>query len=159
LVLTIPDEIKDYITIIPSDHNIEVAPQFFDFENINVVTIRDGFMGQYYYKLTINDDFPESLMGKVYSIGIDIDETYFDRLPGYNDPTSTGYHDYTLKVPPIKFGVPYPSGHLRAGKVYYTNGYSTDLYLSAIIPKSWNLIAIKPISNAEITSIRAASGD
>ena len=48
LELEIPVPIKDYIEIIPSDHNKDVLPQFFDFQSINIVTIRDGFKGEYY---------------------------------------------------------------------------------------------------------------
>ncbi|MCQ2818677.1 MAG: hypothetical protein MJ252_15530, partial [archaeon] len=51
MILDIPEEIKNHIEIEPSDHNIYTPPQFFDFENINVVTIRDGFEGDYFYKL------------------------------------------------------------------------------------------------------------
>ena len=38
-------EYRPYITIEPSDHNDNFGPEFFDFENINVVTIKDGFKG------------------------------------------------------------------------------------------------------------------
>jgi hypothetical protein len=43
--LSIPEELQPYIDIHPSDHNDAVAPLFFDFQYINVATIRDGFRG------------------------------------------------------------------------------------------------------------------
>lgn len=157
LIPKIPDEIKNYITLVPSDHNINVAPQLFDFENINVVTIKDGFKGDYFYKLTINANFPTTLMGKVYEIPVEINYTYFDRLPGYNDPTN--FHNYNLTAPSIKFGVPYPSGHQYAGQVYYTSGYSTDVVIQSTIPKDWSIIDAKPIDTVTLDNIRAAAGD
>ena len=51
MTLNIPEAIKEYITIKPSTHNLELPPQVFDFQNINVVSIKDGFEGDYYYKL------------------------------------------------------------------------------------------------------------
>jgi hypothetical protein len=39
------------------------------------------------------------------------------------------YHDYTLSVPSIKFGIPYPSDYEIAeyrNKVFYTLGRGTD---------------------------------
>ena len=78
----IPDSIKDYISIIPSDHNLDVAPNFFDFMNINVATIRDGLYGKFYYKITLNSTIPDSIRGKVYTIPITLNQTFFDRASG-----------------------------------------------------------------------------
>ena len=55
LELEIPEPLQNYIEIVPSDHKKDVKPQFFDFEGTNVVTIRDGYKGEYYYKLTLKD--------------------------------------------------------------------------------------------------------
>ncbi len=158
MILNIPDEIKPYIDIVPSDHNIDVAPQFFDFMNINVVQIRDGYKGDYYYKLSIKNDFPESLMGKVYEIKIDLNETCFDKLPGYNDPTGN-YHDYKLKIPSIKFGIPYAASSPYAGKVFYTSGYSHDLEIRASVPKYWIFEEARFITDEQISKLRQAAGD
>lgn len=158
MILNIPDSIKSYVTIIPSDHNIDVAPQFFDFMNINVATIRDGYIGKYYYKITLASTIPDSIRGKVYTIPITINQTFFDRLPGYKDPTGAFYHDYTLQIPPIKFGIPYSSGPY-AGKVFYTSGYSTNLTLSASVPSYWNVTEARLISDQQLSNLRIASGD
>jgi len=159
LILDIPDDIKPYVTIIPSDHNIDVAPQFFDFGFINVVTIRDGFKGDYFYKITLAGTIPESIMGKVWEIKVSIDESKFDRLPGYNDPTKAGFHDYKLKVPSIKFGIPYPSGHKYAGKVFYTSGYSKNLKIEMDIPSSWGVLDMKFIQDEQVDDMRRICGN
>eukprot|EP01022_Parablepharisma_sp_SALTPOND_P014384 TRINITY_DN1949_c0_g1_i5.p1 TRINITY_DN1949_c0_g1~~TRINITY_DN1949_c0_g1_i5.p1 ORF type:complete len:1905 (-),score=154.15 TRINITY_DN1949_c0_g1_i5:5307-11021(-) len=158
MILNIPDEIKDYIEIGPSRHNVDVAPQFFDFMDINVVTIRDGFIGEYYYRINVSDSIPDSIRGKVYEIGVELNETCFDRLPGYNDPTKKGYHDYKLKIPSIKFGIPYASGPYK-GKAFYTSGYSTNLKISATVPAYWNFSEARIITEEQIGQLRQASGD
>ena len=128
LKLSIPSEISNYITIEPSNHVEGVDPQFSDFECINAVRIRDGFEGDYYYKLTVNNGFPSQYRGRLWEINVTIIESYFDKLPSYNDPTSI--HDYSLKIPPIVFGVPYPSGSKYAGKVFYTLGRASEIKVS-----------------------------
>ena len=137
LELDIPDIIKDYIEIIPSDHNANVESQFFDFQSINVVSIRDGFQGEYYYKLTLKEGLNEKYFGRIWEIKVKINYDYFDMLPGSsNDPSikvkydHTYYHDYTLEVPSIKFGIPYPSTYSieeYRNKVFYTLGKGTDI--------------------------------
>ena len=149
--LTIPDEIKNYIDIVPSDHNADVAPMFFDFQTINVVTIRDGFEGSYFYKLTIHDDFPDIYKGKLWSIKAEVVEKYFDQLPGYNDPTGS-FHDYKLQIPDIKFGVPYSNG-IYQGKIFYTLGRGTNLELQYKIMKNFKVDGIKLISEEDVVKL------
>ena len=72
LKYTVANEYKDYIQIKPNDHNIDVVPEFFDFENINVVTIRDGFKGEYSLQINVTDDFPVNLRGKPIEIKLEI---------------------------------------------------------------------------------------
>ena len=69
-------------------------------------------------------------------------------LPGFNDPASTVrysysyYHDYTLSIPSILFGIPYPSNHEieeYQGKVFYTLGRGSDIQL---IYNSYNELAL-----------------
>jgi len=50
---------------------------FFDFENINVVTIRDGFKGEYNLQVNISKDFPDELRGKPIEIKISLNTSYF----------------------------------------------------------------------------------
>jgi len=157
--LAVPSELSNYVQIIPSTHNIEVAPLFFDFQNINVATIRDGFKGDFFYEITLSKDVPPQLMGKVWEINITLNESYFDRLPGYNDPTKTGYHDYKLLIPSIKFGIPYPSYHMYAGKVFYTLGYSKNLSMEMRIPNNFDLDQMKMIDFQTLTKFRQAAGN
>ena len=149
--LTIPDEIKNYIDIVPSDHNADAAPMFFDFQTINVVTIRDGFEGSYFYKLTVHDDFPDIYKGKLWSIKAEVVEKYFDQLPGYNDPTGS-FHDYKLQIPDIKFGVPYSNG-IYQGKIFYTLGRGTNLELQYKIMKNFKVDGIKLISEEDVVKL------
>ena len=158
LILTIPNEIKNYIDIEPSDHNANVPPQFFDFQTINVVTIRDGFEGSYFYKITVHSDFPNKYKGRFWDIKVDIDESYFDKLPGYNDPTKQGYHDYKLKVPDIKFAVPYSEGEHK-GKVYYTLGRGTNLKLKYKLMNNFKIDGIKLISEDDYAKLRTIDND
>src|SRR5690606_7849288 len=72
LRLEIPEEIRPYVTIYPSDHNVDVAPLFFDFQNINVVTIRDGYKGDYFYKIDLAPEVPEELRGRLWNIKVHI---------------------------------------------------------------------------------------
>ena len=98
MILSIPPELAPYVNITPATNNLEVAPMFFDFQSINVVTIRDGFEGQYNYLISLSNSLPTSIQGKVWEIPIKLNYSCFDKLPGYNDPTGSTYHDYTLQV-------------------------------------------------------------
>ena len=157
LKLNIPPEIVKYINITASDHNADVAPQFFDFQTINVVSIRDSFEGSFFYKLKVLNDFPDIYKGRFWEIKVDIIKDYFQALPGYNDPT--GIHDYTLKIPPIKFGVKYPESSEHSGKVFYTLGRGTDLKVKYQLYKEFKIDEIKYITRAEIAQMGVASGD
>ena len=160
LKINIPAELEGYVHIIPSDHNIQTAPQFFDFENINIVTIRDGFEGNYFLKLTIDESFPDELKGKLHSIQLSIDESYFDNLPGPNDPTHI--HDYTLQIPSIKFGVVYPHDHVNEklrGKVFYTLGRATNIKVQSQINKALQVTQVRFVTPEIINAFREATSD
>eukprot|EP01107_Rhizomastix_libera_P001783 TRINITY_DN12_c0_g1_i1.p1 TRINITY_DN12_c0_g1~~TRINITY_DN12_c0_g1_i1.p1 ORF type:complete len:2397 (-),score=564.07 TRINITY_DN12_c0_g1_i1:64-7254(-) len=163
-------ELKQYITIAPSGHNVDTAPLFFDFENINVATIRDGFKGRYFYQLTVLPNLPQKFKGKLHEISVGLKKEYFDVLPGPNDPTpkafkDAGHHDYTLTVPSIVFGVPYESTHSLAGGVYWTSGHAFNLKLThrisnthtpkeACIATQENLDALASVSGNAINLIQ-----
>ena len=157
MTLNIPEAIKDYITIKPSDHNLEVSPQVFDFQNINVVSIKDGFEGDYYYKLKIHNDFPEKYKGRLIEIGVELVNSMFDKLPRYHDPT--GIHDYSLKIPPIKFGVKYPSSSPYYGKVFYTLGRVSNLKVHYSLNKALTIEDIRFITQEELDCLRIAASD
>ena len=168
LELEIPSQIKDYIDIIPSDHNKDVESQFFDFQSINVVTIRDGFQGEYFYKLTLKSGLDEKYFGRIWEIKVKINYDYFDMLPGSSNDPSTKvkygpfyyYHDYTLKVPSIKFGIPYSSSHSNSdyrNKVFYTIGQGTDIKIISTFYHEISLDDIKIVTLEEIDKIEEAS--
>ena len=168
LELEIPSQIKDYIDIIPSDHNKDVESQFFDFQSINVVTIRDGFQGEYFYKLTLKSGLDEKYFGRIWEIKVKINYDYFDMLPGSSNDPSTKvkygpfyyYHDYTLKVPSIKFGIPYSSSHSNSdyrNKVFYTIGQGTDIKIISTFYNEISLDDIKILTLEEIDKIEEAS--
>eukprot|EP01105_Mastigella_eilhardi_P019188 TRINITY_DN44_c0_g1_i1.p1 TRINITY_DN44_c0_g1~~TRINITY_DN44_c0_g1_i1.p1 ORF type:complete len:2356 (-),score=578.79 TRINITY_DN44_c0_g1_i1:76-6915(-) len=130
----IPSELRPYVTLAPSKSVVGVAPLFFDFDNINVATIRDGWKGDYYYELKLASNFPDDMRGRLYTLPASLNMTYFERFPGApSDPT--GIHSYTVTLPSIVFGVPYASNHRSwPGKVFYTSGYSTKLQFAHELP-------------------------
>ena len=154
--VNLPKELEPYIKVEPSDHNADVAPEFFDFGNINVVTIRDGFKGEYFYKIRVDKSFPDKYRGKPIEIGLEIVENMFDKLPGYNDPTSNGFHDYHLSIPPLLIGVPYKEGEF-SGKVLFTSSRSTDLKVKFDMQNDWQMIGFKYIEEEQIKDLREAS--
>ncbi len=155
----IPAEIQNYVEIIPSTHNINVAGILFDFENINVTCIRDGYKGSYFVDMKLKADFPDSLRGKTFDIGISLVPELFDKFPGHpsNDPVA---HNYVLQVPSIRFGVPYGSdqGSL-SGKVFRTSGYSSEIsfvdeFTADVLP-----MEMKRISCNELQNFRQTASD
>ena len=167
LELDIPNQIKDYIEIVPSAHNKDVESQFFDFQSINVVTIKDGYHGDYFYKLTLKSGLDEKYMGRVWEIKVNLIYDYFDMLPGSDNDPSTKvkydfyyYHDYKLSVPSIKFGIPYPSDYEVAdyrNKVFYTLGKGTDIKIIYTYYQEISLEDIKIVTLDEIDKIQAAA--
>ena len=119
-------EYSEYISIKPSDHNKDVASEFFDFQNINVVTIRDGFKGEYYLKIDVDKSFPDNLRGKPIEIKIELNTTYFDHFPGDVSDPIRSYHQYNVKIPSIYIAVPFKDGEF-SGKVLYTSAQSHNI--------------------------------
>lgn len=122
LHLDVPSQIRPYVSLTPSHHkSINISPMFYNLkvcfpamffhssQRINPATIRDGSWGTFYYNLTLSPTILANLTGKLYDIKVSVNSSYFDSLPGPNDPTASksAYHDYTLQIPPIKFGIPY----------------------------------------------------
>jgi len=50
--------------------------------DINVPTIRDGYKGTYFYRITVAANLPLALRGRTYTINVTIDPAYFDVYPG-----------------------------------------------------------------------------
>ena len=144
-------DLAPYLTIVPSLYNAYVAPLEFDFTSNNVATIRDGFQGSYFYKVTVSDDLPVELMGRMYSIPIALNQTWFQQLPGYNDPT--GVHNYTLSIPPITIGFPYPANTTWAGGAYYVNGFATNLTFSHLLDTQFQAVGAKTVNAQDILAL------
>ena len=126
--LIIPDKIKDYIEVTPSDHIQDESKIFLLYNMINVVSINDGFQATYYYKIKILENFPFDYQGRLWNLSVIINESYFDKLPGLNDPFGETFHDYKLQIPDIKFGIPYMDGEYE-GKIFNTIQKSSNLIL------------------------------
>ena len=150
----IPEEIRPYITLTPSQHLKDIAPQFFDLTFNNVLEIKDALEGDYYYMLNVTDDFPDKYKGKLWEIKMVLNEEYFIYLPGVNDPTDEhNVHDYHITIPSIKFGVPYN------GKVYYNLGQAKDIYFTYRIYKNFQIEGIKIVTEDEINKLSLAVAD
>ena len=152
----IPDEIKEYVTLTPSEHVSDVSPQFYDLTFNNVLNIKDALEGDYFYCLNITDNFPEKYKGKLWEIKMILNEEYFENLPGPNDPT--GIHDYHLTIPSIKFGVPISEGDYK-GKIFYNLGQAHDLSFTYRIYKDFVIKGIKVITEVDMEKLFNATQD
>ena len=158
LKYTVSDEYKKYIQIRPSDHNIEVAPEFFDFENINVVTIRDGFKGEYNLQINVTKNFPDELRGKPIEIKLEVLPEYFDHFPGTSTDEIKDFHNYEVKLPSLYIAVPFKDGPFK-DKVLYSSAQSTDLNLSLTIGLDWKIDGIKYVEPNDVDNMANATID
>ena len=152
----IPEEIKPYVTLTPSQHVMDVSPQFFDLTFNNILTIRDALEGDYYYCLNVSESFPEDLKGKLWEIKMTLHEELFDTLPSLNDPT--GIHDYHLTIPSIRFGVPISEGENK-GKIFYNLGQAKDMVYTFKLYKEFEFEGIKLINEELINNLSIAVSD
>jgi len=153
----IPENLKPYISIYPCPDVVGVAPLFFDFDSINVVTIRDGWKGDYYVNINISKNFPEELRGRLLEIPVKLVTKYFDKLPGKGDVT--GAHDYTIEIPSLKFGVPYSNKNpLWAGKVFYTSGYATKVDPRISLAKPYSADEAIVVTKEDLEAFRKCLG-
>ena len=152
----IPEEIRPYITLTPSQHILDISPQFYDLTFNNVLNIKDALEGDYFYCLNVSKTFPEKYKGKLWEIKMKLNEDCFETFPSPDDPT--GIHDYHLTIPSIKFGVPLSSGKY-AGKVFYTLGQATDLILSYKIYKEFKYNDIKILNDEELNKLSESIGN
>ena len=140
----------------PSQHIIDISPQFFDLTFNNVLNIKDALEGDYYYCLNVSGTFPEEYKGKLWEIKMTLNKEYFYRLPGYNDPT--GIHDYELTIPSIKFGVPIGDGKYK-GKVFYNLGQAENITFTYRLHKNFKIKGVKLVNEDIIDSMSEAVGD
>ena len=152
----IPEEIKPYVTLTPSQHVMDVSPQFFDLTFNNILTIRDALEGDYYYCLNVSKNFPDNLKGKLWEIKMTLHEEYFDTLPSLNDPTD--FHDYHLTIPSIRFGVPISEGENK-GKIFYNLGQAKDLVYTFRLYNEFEIKGMKIVDEEIINKLGEAAGD
>ena len=153
----IPDEIKNYVTLTPSEHVSDVSPQFYDLTFNNVLNIKDALEGDYFYCLNISDTFPNEYKGKLWEIKMVLNEEYFEMLPNHNDPTDI--HDYHLTIPSIRFGVPISEEGEYKGKVFYNLGQAHDLSFTYQIYKDFIVKGIKVVTENDINYLLDATQD
>ena len=151
----IPEEIKPYVTLTPSQHVMDVSPQFFDLTFNNILNIKDALEGDYFYCLNVSKNFPENLKGKLWEIKMTLNEEWFETLPSLNDPT--GIHDYHLTIPSIRFGVPISEGEYK-GKIFYNLGQAKNLVYTYRLYKEFEIKGIKLVNDDIISELGEASG-
>ena len=153
----IPEEIKKYVTLTPSQHVMDVSPQFFDLTFNNILTIKDALEGDYFYCLNVSEKFPENLKGKLWEIKMKLNENWFETLPSLNDPTN-GFHDYHLTIPSIRFGVPISKGE-NIGKIFYNLGQAKNMIYTFKLYKEFEIKGIKIVDDEIINQLGVAAGD
>ena len=153
----IPEEIKPYVTLTPSQHVMDVSPQFFDLTFNNILTIKDALEGDYYYCLNVSENFPDNLKGKLWEIKMTLNEDWFDTLPSVNDPTN-GFHDYHLTIPSIRFGVPISEGENK-GKIFYNLGQAKNLVYTFRLYKEFEIKGVKLVDEEIINKLGEAAGN
>ena len=152
----IPDDIKEYVTLTPSQHVMDVSPQFFDLTFNNILNIRDALEGDYYYCLNVSKNFPKELEGKFWEIKMTLNETWFKTLPSPNDPT--GIHDYHLTIPSIRFGVPISEGENK-GKIFYNLGQAKNMVFTFRLYNEFTIKGIKIVDEETVNKFGDAAGD
>ena len=158
LEYVVEEKYKNFISIEPSDHNIEVAPELFDFQNINVVTIRDGFKGEYNLKIIVSKDFPDNLTGKPIEIKINLITSYFENFPGTKTDLTSNYHNYEVKIPSLYIAIPYSNGPFK-GKVLYTSAYATDLDFRIKLSSDWEILGAKYVDENTLNQMLNVKND
>lgn len=133
LNLEIPDDIKPFVTITPSDANILTPGTFFDFDFVNVTTIRDGFKGSYFLDLAIDPALPENLRAKIYDIKLSVNPGYFNNIPGETGKDPVGW-PAKVNLPNIRFALADANN-----MAYYRSGYSTGVSLDIAFDSGFTL--------------------
>eukprot|EP00823_Brevimastigomonas_motovehiculus_P001935 TRINITY_DN1272_c5_g1_i1.p1 TRINITY_DN1272_c5_g1~~TRINITY_DN1272_c5_g1_i1.p1 ORF type:complete len:770 (-),score=171.91 TRINITY_DN1272_c5_g1_i1:93-2162(-) len=98
---------------------------------------------------------PPSLRGRMLEFSLELDPTYFEKLPGPND--GTWIHDYTLSIPPVRFGVIYKTGTAWAGKVFWTSGRAHNIQMSHWLDKAFTAQEAKLIDEEQLDALREVS--
>ena len=153
----IPPEIKPFVTLTPSQHVMDVSPQFFDLTFNNILTIKDALEGDYFYCLNVSRSFPKELEGKFWEIKMTLHEEFFESLPPNKNDT-TGIHDYHITIPSIRFGVPISEGENK-GKIFYNLGQAQEMVYTFKLYKQYEIKEIKIVNEDIINSLSVAVKD
>jgi hypothetical protein len=132
--------------------------EFYDLENINVITIRDGFKGEYYLQINITNEIPEDLRGKPIEIKIGLNTSYFDHFPGTDSDPIKDYHKYTVQIPSIYIAVPFEKGDFK-GKVLYTSSFATNLLFQFTEKLEYKVEGIKYITKEMLEKMEKYIGN
>eukprot|EP00767_Chilomastix_cuspidata_P001365 gnl/Chilomastix_cuspidata/1479.p1 GENE.gnl/Chilomastix_cuspidata/1479~~gnl/Chilomastix_cuspidata/1479.p1 ORF type:complete len:2502 (+),score=265.48 gnl/Chilomastix_cuspidata/1479:56-7561(+) len=157
----IPSELEGYVEFVPFQFVAGVASQFFDFPNTHVTTIKDGWKGTYFYKVTFTS-IPENLVGQVVEIPFVLNAEYFDNFPGSeNDARGEEFVGaYELKPPSMRFAYPYPDDHILAGLAYYSpTDPARDLQISTHIPERFSVLGAIIVSDEELEEMTVLSSE
>ena len=144
----IPTEIIPYITIKPSLTDIETPWTFFDFDNVNVTTIRDGFKWTYFIDVKIDPNIPDNLRWKVFDIKVSLNPEYFNKLPWEiaKDPV---WWPEKLLLPDIRFAVAN-----SIWEAFYINGQSENINLDINLVKWYNIDKIYKLDEPALNKLR-----
>lgn len=153
IALDIPEELKPYVHIAPSSANIRTPGTFFDFDFVNATTIRDGFKWSYFLDLSVDENIPEALRAKAYSIGLSIRPDYFNQLPGVTEKDPVNW-PVVPHLPDLKFAIADGSG-----SAYYRSGYSSGITLDIAYNSGFTLDTIQEIDENGLLALRLAAGD
>ena len=153
----IPPEIAPYVTLSPSQHVVDISPQFYDLTFNNILTIKDALEGDYYYCLNVSSSFPNHLKGKFWEIKMTFNENWFETFPSEKDVTKI--HDYHLTIPSIRFGVPISDEGENKGKIFYNLGQAKDMYFTFRLYNEFEIQGIKIISDEDIDELKNAIQD
>lgn len=153
LNITIPDEIKDYVTIKPSDANIMTPWTFFDFDFVNVTTIRDWFKGSYFLDILVNSNIPDNLRAKVYEVKVSLNPEYFNHIPWVSGKDPVNWPN-TLKIPEIKFAIADSEN-----SAYYISWQSSNISLDVNYNSWFTLDKAYEISEEWLNEFRLAIWD
>ena len=154
MTFEIPDDVKPYVTVTPSDANILTPGTFFDFDFVNVTTIRDGFKGSYFVDLKVDPSIPDNLRAKVYGIKATLNTQYFRHIPSSDvskDPVKWGV---VPNIPDLKFAIADVDNN-----AFYRSGYSTGVTLDIAYNSGFTFDKAYEINDDGVNALRLAAGD
>jgi len=151
LSFDIPNELKSYVELVPSDTDIETPWTFFDFDNVNVTNIRDWYKWTYFVKLKLKDNIPDNLKWRVFDIKMSLNSDYFTHLPWVNWKDLVKWEN-KLWLPNIKFAIAN-----TAWEAFYINWQSKNINISLDLVKWYDVDKIYKLDETWLNSMRNAA--